>query len=274
MIEVITPGPLATVQDRGRSGYAHLGVGRSGAFDRGAAALGNRLVGNHPSAAVIEALAGGLVITVHGAATVALTGARCTGDLDWGLATSVPDGATIALGPAVEGLRAYLAIRGGFDVAPTLGSRSTDFLGRLGPEPLRAGDRLPVGELINADVDGAQAVPAVAPAALRVVLGPRSDWFTPSAVATFLETVWSVRTESDRIGVRLDGPVLDRITTGELPSEATLPGALQVPPDGRPILLGPDAPVTGGYPVIAVVRDADLDRAAQLRPGDPIAFRV
>ena len=105
------------------------------------------------------------------------------------------------------------------------------------------------------------------------MIGPRDDWFAPAAVTTLTTARWTVRQEANRIGIRLDGPGLDRAHTGELPSEPTLPGALQVPPDGRPILLGPDAPVTGGYPVIAVVRDADLDIAAQLRPGDVVTFR-
>jgi biotin-dependent carboxylase-like uncharacterized protein len=273
MIEVIETGPLATVQDLGRLGFAYLGVGRSGAFDREALRLGNRLVGNDPGAAGIEVLGGGLTIRLRQASTVALTGARCGGRLDWGRATSLPAGSTIALGTAVEGVRAYLAIRGGIDVAAELGSRSTDSLGGIGPQPLRAGDQLPIGALPSGDVDGSVAVRGLFAGVLNVVTGPREDWFTAEALRMLTSVEWTVRPDSDRVGIRLDGPVLTRSRGGELPSEPTLPGALQVPPDGRPILLGPDAPVTGGYPVIAVVRDADLDLAAQLRPGQTIRLR-
>ena len=272
MIEVIDSGPLATVQDLGRAGYAHLGVGRSGAFDRAALRLANRLVGNAPNAAGIELLGGGLRLRFAGAATVALTGARCRGGLDWGRATSLPAGTVVSIGVPEAGVRSYLAVRGGVDVQTVLGSRSTDRLGRLGPPPLQPGDQLPVGLDPGTDVDGAQAVAIAGPAILQVVIGPRADWFSAGAVGALRSTTWVVRPESDRIGVRLDGRPLERIRFDELPSEPTLPGALQVPPDGRPILLGPDAPVTGGYPVIAVVRDADLDFAAQLRPGQAIRF--
>jgi allophanate hydrolase subunit 2 len=108
---------------------------------------------------------------------------------------------------------------------------------------------------------------------LRIVPGPRDDWFTADALDVLTSVAWTVRPESNRIGLRLDGPRLERSREDELPSEPTLPGALQVPHDGRPILFGPDAPVTGGYPVLAVVREADLDHAAQLRPGDEVRFR-
>ncbi|TAM88063.1 MAG: allophanate hydrolase subunit 2 family protein, partial [Jatrophihabitans sp.] len=131
--------------------------------------------------------------------------------------------------------------------------------------------RIPVGAAPGGPPTDA-VVPAPAPADLRIVLGPRQDWFTAAALVTLTNVAWRVRSESDRIGIRLQGPRLERAVPGELPSEPTLPGALQVPPDGRPILLGPDAPVTGGYPVVAVVVDADLDRAAQLRAGDPVRF--
>ena len=273
MIEVVDPGPLTTIQDMGRTGLASLGVPRSGAFDRAALALANRLVGNPVDAAGLEVTFGGLVITVRDAATVAITGAVSPG-ADWGTALSLHAGATLRLGPPGSGLRSYVAIRGGLDVRAELGSRSTDVLSGLGPPAVRAGDVLPVGTQPRAPVSGATAQ---APSrghgrALRIVLGPRQDWFTADAVAILTTARWTVRQDCDRIGIRLDGPRLHRARTGELPSEPTLPGALQVPPDGRPILLGPDAPVTGGYPVIAVVRDGDLDTAAQLRPGDVVTF--
>jgi len=270
MITLLSCGALATVQDLGRPGHAALGVPRAGAFDRAALALANRLVGNPAGAAGLE-LTLGASLRLDAAATVALTGAPCPG-LDWGVALSLAGGTTLALGVPPTGLRSYLAVRGGVEAAAVLGSRSTDTLSGLGPVPLTAGDSLAVGPEPHTPPSGAAAVPAPAGSALRVRLGPREDWFTPRARQLLLDATWTVRPDSNRIGLRLDGPVLARAIGGELPSEPTLPGALQVPPDGRPILFGPDAPVTGGYPVIAVVHDEDLDRAAQLRPGDVLQF--
>ncbi|HSY14551.1 MAG TPA: biotin-dependent carboxyltransferase family protein [Jatrophihabitantaceae bacterium] len=277
MIQIVEAGPWASIQDGGRPGYAHLGVGRSGAFDQPALRLANRLVGNPPDAAAIEITLGGLELLVRDAVTVALTGAPCAG-LDWGTPTTVPAGTRIRLATPSSGLRSYLALRGGVDCASTLGSRSTDVLGGLGPAPLRAGDLLPVGAPPDCGVSESAAVPVKLPttqlpATIRILPGPRDDWFAPGALTQLLQTDWLVRADSDRIGIRLDGPPLERVRGGELPSEATLPGALQVPPDGRPILLGPDSPVTGGYPVIAVALAGGLGIAAQLRPGDRLGFR-
>jgi biotin-dependent carboxylase-like uncharacterized protein len=270
MIEVVAPGPLATVQDRGRVGFAALGVARSGAFDRAALDLANRLVGNPGDAAAIEVTFGGLHVQLADPATIALTGAVCPGAPDWGAAVSLPWGAEVRLASPAQGLRSYLAVRGGVAADPVLGSRSTDTLSGLGPPPLRAGDRLLIGEVAGAVVGATSAEPAQGDPVLPVLLGPRDDWFTADARQAFLTTAWTVRAESDRVGIRLDGAPLERARTEELASEATLPGAVQVAADGRPIVFGPDAPVTGGYPVIAVV--TDLGRAAQLRPGDVVRF--
>jgi biotin-dependent carboxylase-like uncharacterized protein len=273
MIEVIAPGPLATVQDQGRVGYAELGVGRSGAADRHAHHLANRLVGNLPGAASIEFTLGGLEIRLLAAATLACAGAPCPGVSAWHSALSLPAGSRLRLGTPTSGLRSYLAVRGGFAVPAVLGSRSTDTLSGLGPAPLRAGDRLPIGS----DTAGPPTDPAIlaerADRPIRLLPGPRADWFTGMAYESLLTARWRVLPASDRIGIRLDGPALARRQPGELPSEPTLPGALQVPPDGRPIVLGPDAPVTGGYPVIAIVGNGELDRLAQLRPGQELTFR-
>lgn len=271
MIEIIAPGPLATVQDGGRPGYAASGVARSGAFDRAALALANRLVGNEAAAAGIEITFGGLAWRVRDAVTVALTGAPCPG-LDWARAVSLPAGATVVLGPPTQGLRSYLALRGGLDVEPALGSRSTDTLGGLGPRPLRTGDLLGVAARTAGAPSDAVGAVEVRPRPLRLVPGPRRDWFAPDALRMLHTARWSVAADCDRIGIRLDGPALARARTDELPSEATLPGAVQVPHGGRPIILGPDAPVTGGYPVVAVLCEADLDAAAQLRPGQAVRF--
>lgn len=273
MIEIGRTGPLLTVQDAGRTGWAALGVPRSGAFDRAAARLANRLVGNPDDAAVLEATLGGVTIRAVDAATIALTGAVCPG-ADFGAAVSLPAGAVLALGSPAAGLRSYLAVRGGIAVAAELGSRSTDVLSGLGPAPVRPGDRLPIGPAPVASPSGVAAAVRSSDRPLRARPAPRADWFEPAATRLLAESTWTVRPDCDRIGLRLDGPALPRSRDGELPSEPTLPGALQVPPDGRPIVLGPDAPVTGGYPVLAVLDDADLDRAAQLRPGDPVRFTL
>jgi biotin-dependent carboxylase-like uncharacterized protein len=271
MIEIVAPGPFATVQDLGRPGYAALGVARSGAFDRAALRLANRLVGNPDGAAAAEVTLGGLIMRLVDPATVAFTGAACAGAPDWNAAVTLAAGATVALETPREGLRSYLAVRGGIAVEPVLGSSSTDTLSGLGPAPLRAGDRLPIGAARGSVVGASAAAPRRTPD-LRVRFGPRDDWFTAAARHLLLDSGWTVRPDSDRVGIRLDGPPLERACTDELPSEPTLPGALQVPPDGRPILFGPDAPVTGGYPVIAVVDDPDP--AAQLRPGQTLRFRT
>lgn len=271
MIEVLAPGPLTTLQDGGRAGMAALGVPRSGAFDRAALRLANRLVGNPEYAPALEATFGGLELFVHDAATVALTGAPCPG-LDHAVPVTLPAGSRVRLGAPAQGLRSYLAVRGGVVVEPVLGSASTDTLSGLGPAALRAGDRLVIGSQSAGQVSAGTGGAARFGGVLRVIAGPRDDWFEPAALDVLTAATWTVRADSNRIGVRLDGPPLARTRADELPSEATLPGALQVPPDGRPIVLGPDAPVTGGYPVIAVVRDADLDLAGQLRPGQPLRF--
>ncbi|HEV2888049.1 MAG TPA: biotin-dependent carboxyltransferase family protein [Jatrophihabitans sp.] len=288
-LEVLAPGPLATVQDLGRLGYTDLGVSRSGAADRGALRLANRLVGNSEAAAGIEITLGGLVVRLSGAATVAFTGARCqlTGHRGgWNSALSCPAGSVLSLGPPSSGLRSYLAVRGGLAVEPVLGSRSTDTLSGLGPAVLAAGRRLPIGAVAPGqpgDVDGAVdalgagcELPA-GTARLRLAPGPRADWFEPGSLGRLFDSPWQLRPDSNRIGTRLAGPAL-RLRPGteraaaELPSEPTLPGALQVPPDGQPIVLGPDAPVTGGYPVVGVLPGADLGLLAQLRPGARLRF--
>jgi len=274
MIRVLAPGPLTTVQDQGRTGYAHLGVGRAGAADAWSLASANRLVGNDAGAAGLEVTLGGLVVQLTTAATVALTGAPGPATIDQFVAVTRPAGTIIRVGAAVTGLRRYLAVRGGIDVDPVLGSRSTDTLSGLGPAPLRAGDELGIGAQPAGPISGVTLPGAVSARPLRIVAGPREDWFRPGALAELTAGRWTVGADSDRIGVRLTGPPLVRIRTEELPSEATLPGALQVPPSGQPILLGPDAPVTGGYPVIAVVHSADRHRAGQLRPGEVVRFRL
>jgi biotin-dependent carboxylase-like uncharacterized protein len=273
MIEILDPGPLASVQDLGRTGWAALGVARSGAFDRSAARLANRLVGNPVDAAVLEFTLGGLAVRSLDAATFACTGASCPGP-DWGAAFTARPGTVVRFGVPTRGLRSYLAVRGGWVVEAELGSCSTDLLSGLGPAPLQSGDRLPVGPPPSAPPSGTSATPRRSVTELAVLPGPRADWFATDTLIRLTSEPWTVRAESDRIGVRLDGRALVRERSGELPSEPTLPGAIQVPADGRPIIFGPDAPVTGGYPVLAVLTDAGFDAAAQLRPGDTVRFAL
>lgn len=281
-LRVLVPGPLATVQDLGRPGHAAVGVGPSGACDRGALRLANRLAGNPEGAAAVEVTFGGLAARAEGALTVAVTGAPCQVTVagrayGTGSAVRVPDGAEVRLGPPASGVRSYLAVHGGIGVAPVLGSRSTDLLAGIGPAVLAAGAMLPVGDE-SADWAPVDVAPVPAPPAgevtLRVRYGPRDDWFTAHALATLVADPYVVTAESNRVGMRLDGPGLARRRDGELPSEGMVRGAVQVPPAGRPAVFLADHPVTGGYPVIAVVRTADLDLAGQLRPGQPVRFRA
>jgi KipI family sensor histidine kinase inhibitor len=358
-VEVLRTGPLATIQDLGRPGYAHLGVPRAGAADAASLRRANRLVGNSDGAAGLEVTLGRLQLRFHSPAVVAVTGApvslsltpaspaaassspgspappvppspapaaesRAAGAGDPAGVTNdraieVPAGAVLRLAAPANGLRSYLAIRGGIDVPPELGSRSADLLSGLGPRPLRPGDRLPVGSPSPAPPDDpphderpdddpprhdqahddpvhddparhdhahddpvhddpARADPAAdgsdGAVILRIWAGPRDDWFEPAALLALTGTAYRVTPTSNRTGLRLSGAPLPRVRAGELPSEGMITGALQVPPDGQPILLLADHQTTGGYPVLAVVHSADIGRAAQLRPGRLVRFRL
>ncbi|MEV0229731.1 biotin-dependent carboxyltransferase family protein [Nonomuraea sp. NPDC050786] len=282
MIEVLAPGPYATVQDLGRPGFAHVGVPRSGAADTRSLRLANRLVGNAEGLAGIELTLGMARLLFHDGAWVALAGAPVPAGVTAGVPLAaaagmgapfwVPPGAELRLGMPARGLRTYLAVRGGIAVEPVLGSRSTDSLSGLGPEPLRAGTLLPVGPpegQISVDL---APPPEPRPAVLGVTPGPRDDWFAPDALAVLCARPYTVSQDSNRVGVRLSGAALVRARAGELPSEGMVTGAVQVPPSGQPIVFLADHPPTGGYPVIGVVREADLPVAAQLRPGDEVRF--
>ncbi len=278
-LAVVRAGALTTVQDRGRPGHAHLGVPRSGALDRPAADLVNRLVGNPPETAVLETTLTGCALRPRSTVTVAVAGAPCPVTVDgrpvaWGAPVRVPGGALLDVGPAVSGLRAYVGVCGGIAVEPVLGSRSTDLLSGLGPPPLADGTVLSLGRPsdVHPRVDVAPQPAPPAELVLRVTLGPRDGWFTPEAVRTFVSRPYRVSSASNRIGLRTEGPALERAVGGELPSEGMVLGAVQVPPDGRPVVFLADHPTTGGYPVIAVVRAADLPAAAQAAPGTPVRF--
>ncbi len=289
-VRVVDPGPLTLVQDLGRPGLAHLGVSPSGTFDRAAHRLANRLVGNDEHAAALECLLGGLRLELPAGTWFAVTGA-------WSDASLVTAGvrrvvephtamrtdadAELHLGPVTHGVRSTVAVRGGLSASAVLGSRSRDTLAGLGPEPLRAGDLLPLGPEPAAPVPPADLVPVDPPTdgvvEFGVRPGPRHEWFTAEAWQLLLTSEWTTSARSDRTGVRLEGPALERVADlvgAELASEGMLRGSIQVSPDGAPTVLGPDHPVTGGYPVIAVVVDASLDRLAQLRPGQSVRLRL
>ncbi|ORA09911.1 5-oxoprolinase/urea amidolyase family protein [Mycobacterium asiaticum] len=277
-LEILRSGPLALVQDLGRAGLAHLGVGRSGAADRRSHALANRLVANPDDWATVEVTFGGLSVRVRGGdLDIAVTGADTDPTVSGILFGTnsihhVRDGQVISLGTPRAGLRSYLAVRGGIGVTPVLGSRSYDVLSEIGPLPLQPGDVLPVGEH-TADFPELEQAPVAAitddAVELLVIPGPRDDWFVdPDAL---VHTDWVASDRSDRVGMRLTGrPLQQRNPDRQLPSEGVVRGAIQVPPNGLPVVLGPDHPITGGYPVIGVVIDEDIDKLAQVRPGQHV----
>ncbi|MGW0735984.1 5-oxoprolinase subunit C family protein [Streptomyces sp. NPDC002851] len=279
-LAVVRAGALTTVQDLGRPGHAHLGVPRSGTLDRPAGLLANRLVGNAADAALLETTLNGCALRPRCAVTVAVTGAPCPVTVDgrpapWGAPVRVPAGAVLDVGAAVRGVRSYVAVAGGVAVEPVLGSRATDLLSGLGPAPLTDAAVLPLGAPPGPPHARVDVAPQAAPPTelvLRTTPGPRADWFTPAALRTLTTRAYRVSPASNRIGLRTEGPPLERAHHGELPSEGLIPGAVQVPPDGRPVVFLADHPTTGGYPVVAVVSAPDLAAAAQARPGTPVRF--
>ncbi|MFF7780597.1 biotin-dependent carboxyltransferase family protein [Streptomyces tanashiensis] len=278
-VAVVRAGALTTVQDLGRPGFAHLGVPRSGALDPAALRLVNRLAGNGEDAAVLETTVDGCALRPRCAVTVVVGGAPCPVRVDgrpaaWGTTVRVGAGSVLEIGAAARGLRSYVAFGGGIAVPPVLGSRSTDLLSGLGPAPLADGVVLPLGaaSAVRGSVDAAPWPGPPDELVLRVRPGPRDDWFTAEALRTFTTRAYRVSPASNRIGLRLEGPALERAVPGELASEGMVLGAVQVPPDGRPVVFLADHPTTGGYPVVAVVREPDLGAAAQAVPGTPVRF--
>ncbi len=306
-VEVAAVGLQAVVVDAGRPGRAGAGVPASGPMDRGALVAANTAAGNPAWTAALEVV-GGLRLVARGEVVVAVAGAPAgltatsrdgvRRRREHGAALALRDGEALELGQPASGLRSYVAVRGGLDVAPVLGSRCTDTLSGLGPEALAVGDVLAVGagDVVAVGARGVTApdgrgAPASAlrqagpepggagedqgPTVLAVVLGPRDDWFTPSALAGLVDQDWTVGARSDRVGLRLSAErPLERSRGGELPTEGVAAGSLQASPDGDLVLFAADHPVTGGYPVVAVVVDAHLDRVGQLRPGDRLRFTV
>ena len=279
-------GPMLTVQDRGRPGRADEGIARAGAFDVPAAALANRLVGNDVSEAVFESLLGSCTFDVAGDAIVAVTGATLVlrlndAEISMNAAVHVVAGDVLRLGMPTEGSRAYLAMRGGLDVPLILGSRSYDSLGKIGPPPIAAGDRIRSRSSEHAKAEAWFEPIPVRPRndlpTIHIVRGPRYDWLNAQSHVNLVQETWTVEPASDRTGVRLRGVPLTRSAPYvelELPSEAMIVGAIQVPPNGQPIILGPDCGTTGGYPVVGVVRERSMPDVAQLRPGQQLRLRV
>lgn len=293
-VEVIKPGLLSSLQDGGRRGYASLGLGRSGAMDEPARLLANALVGNAGDDAVLEITLAGPTLQFTQDAVIALTGgiieARADGQAlpPW-TRCFLPAGTQLRLGGMRHGCRSYLAVRGGFDVPPVLGSRSTDLHAGIGPldgKALQAGDTLPIGAHDDAhgfpSTRGVQALRwgldpqpwlDYARAPLTLLRGHHYEALDDASQRALFAQTFAVSKDSNRTGSRIDGPRLALREPLELISEATLPGTLQLPPSGQPILLLAEAPVTGGYPRIGQLAAVDLPRLAQRRPGDSLCFR-
>ncbi|MEO5794878.1 MAG: 5-oxoprolinase subunit PxpB [Rhodoferax sp.] len=288
-LQVRGTGLQTLFQDLGRHGQAGQGVSASGAMDATALKAANRLVGNASNAAALETVGGGLQIHSLGDNVVAVTGADAPLTLTtaagrrWTVpryqAVALADGDTLAVGQPDAGTRCYLAVRGGFAEPQVMGSCATDSLAQVGPPPLAAADVLgvhpaPASVVVAATQLPPDDLPTLAQdVVLDVVMGPRTDWFSAEAVERLATQRWQVTAQSNRVGLRLAGDIpLDRAIPGELPSEGTALGALQVPPSGQPVLFLADHPLTGGYPVIAAVAPYHLDRAGQIPVGAWLRF--
>jgi biotin-dependent carboxylase-like uncharacterized protein len=287
-LAVVEPGLLTTVQDLGRPGYQRVGVPPSGPMDRAAFVLANRLVGNPDGAAALECTMKGPRLEFRGETVVAVTGAEMSVTLNgraapaW-TAVRVQPGDVLAVGMAVAGCRAYLALAGGLDLPPVLGSRATYLRGRLGGvegRALRKGDVLPLGSPAPAPARrAARTVPAgrrpayPAEVECRVVLGPQADRFTAGGIAAFLAGPYEVTPQADRMGYRLKGPPIAHARGHDIVSDGIPLGGIQVPGEQQPIVLLVDRQTTGGYTKIATVISADIGRIGQTRPGQRVRFR-
>jgi len=289
MIEVLRPGLLTTVQDRGRFGYQKFGVPVSGGVDEIALRAANVLVGNTQGAAALEVTALGPRLRFLAETVVALTGAEVEGDIGgraipWCKSFQVRAGQILDVRACTRGLRTYLAIAGGLDVPVLLGSRSTCLVANFGGfhgRPLATGDVLgagppsaPLGDLAGREVPEAWRARHGSPVLLRVVLGPQVDAFTEEGRRTFLGSTYQISPNADRMGYRLDGPVIAHQGSADILSDWVPLGGVQVPGDGKPIILLADRQTTGGYPKIATVIKPDISLVAQLRPGEMLAFRA
>jgi biotin-dependent carboxylase-like uncharacterized protein len=282
-LRVRNPGPLTTIQDGGRRGWLRFGVPGSGALDPCALAAANRLVGNGGEAGALEMTLAGGTFVAEGALRIALAGADMAMTIDGAPAArershTLAPGAVVSIGAARSGARAYLAVSGGFAVAPVFGSVATHLrsgIGGLEGRALRADDLVPVAGAVPAgpELRLATAPPPRHPR-LRIVLGPQDDHFAPAALALLCESAFTVTAQSDRMGYRLAGPALEHATGFNIVSDGIAPGSIQVPGNGQPIILLADRQTTGGYPKIATVISADLPALGQMRPGDIVRFEA
>jgi biotin-dependent carboxylase-like uncharacterized protein len=281
-LDVLRAGIQSTVQDLGRKGYRHLGVAQSGALDAPALMLANRLVNNPAHLAGLEIVIGPISLRFSRSGWFALCGADFDATLDGvpvrsGWRSQVAVGQTLVLRGPKNGMRVYLAVDGGIAVPEVLGSRATDIAGKFGGflgRALQNGDRLPLG-LVSAGTECDRAVGClqrVWTPELRVLPGPEYHEFDAAAQQSFWNQAWCVSHQSNRMGYRLQGEPLHRIVKDDLLSHAVLPGVIQVPPNGLPIVLLADAQATGGYPRIGVVIEADLWKLAQAAPGTRFCF--
>ena len=267
-IRVVRPGFQTTVQDLGRFGYAHQGVSASGAADCAALRAGNLLVGNIENAPALEMTLVGGAFEFESDAVVALAGSDFQAGLPLWAAVEVKAGTVIRFGASQSGARCYLAVRGGIDVPRVLGSASAHLLTGIGGVTLRAGDILKIGAAAVRNPRREPARPPQWPAGLlRVTAGPQADWFGGELYRAF----YIVQEESNRMGLRLRGPAIPS-PSGTMLTEGVPLGAIQVPPDGQPIILFVEHQTTGGYPKPANVISADLSRVGQLRPRDELRF--
>ncbi len=297
LLKVITPGPLSLVQDGGRTGFQKYGVSVSGAVDIDSLNAGNRLVGNDPNDAAVEILLGGAEFVFEQAEIFALTGAETNATLDGvplarNISYSAHAEARLVLGMPSPGLglRAYLAVAGGIDAPQVMGSRSTHVASEIGGVDGRAltvGDSLRIGEpahgavsgnvFLDSPVPGSASAPQESseppPVEVRVVLGPQHDEFSEKGIQTFLNSTYAVGDQSNRQGLRLDGPEIEsRTGRYDIVSDAVVNGSIQVPGDGKPIVLLADRQTTGGYAKIATVISVDLPKLGQASPGMSITF--
>jgi biotin-dependent carboxylase-like uncharacterized protein len=302
---VLKSGLLTTLQDAGRPGHAALGVGRAGAMDQPAWQLANALVGNTHSEAALEFTLVGPTLRFERAVDIALTGAVPRAEVDghalpgW-TRCHLPAGSVLKLGGMAHGCRGYLAVGGGFDAAYVLGSRSADLHAKLGPldgRALREGDRLELGERVPPSLwpsdDAVQVAPwsldpqpwfdlaplqperfELPPMSLALLPGSHTAQLDASSLERLHTQPFTISKDANRTASRLDGQMLSLRAPLELISEAVLPGTLQLPPSGQPIVLLAEAPVTGGYPRIGQLAAADLPRLAQRRPGDAVCFHA
>ena len=280
MIEVIAPGRWTTIQDQGRPGLERFGIPAGGAADWFASSAANALVGNDPTAAVLECTSIGPTLKFESQAIVAVTGGDCVHCSTW-QTQSMAAGETLELGAIGPGLRAYIAVRGGFDLPVVLGSRSFCQRGAFGGgfgRALAAGDRLPISVMTDAEPanrpwPASHRPPLRGPWEVRAIAGPQLDAFGPDALVRLANTACRVTPDIDRMGMRLTTPGL-RLRGDEILTTPVTTGAVQVTPSGGLIALLVDQQTTGGYPVIATVIAADLPLLAQARPGDTVRFRI